>query len=89
MATGIPTTSNPLSRALGGPDIDHNGILQHLGAAVLMRWNNLPRDVQRGLFEDAVGMEEQVADDNVRQHMAVFLHQHKDDVRAVDTGGGD
>jgi hypothetical protein len=64
----------------------HQDVLEHLGAAVMLRWAHLPRDVQRDLFNAAVDLNEPDAD-SVRQHIAVFLHQHKDDAHIVDGGG--
>lgn len=64
----------------------HEDILEHLGAAVMLRWAHLPRDVQRDLFEAAVDLNEPNAE-TVRQHIAVFLHQHKNDGLVTDSGG--
>ncbi len=95
-----PPPSNPLLRALarweseGGShlavsaDVDHSAILQNLGAAVMMRWNDLPREIQRDLFEAATEMDEpSAATETIRQQIAVFLHQHKNDERKGDRGG--
>ena len=54
-------------------------ILRCLGAAVILRWNDLPTDVQRSLFEDAASMEDPARRFRLRQHIAQFLHDHKDD----------
>src|SRR5579862_5895908 len=85
-----PPPSNPIVQALarweneGGPlqalpaDIDDNGILRHLGAAVIMLWNHFPREIQRDLFDAASEMEEPHADtETARQNMAIFLHHNK------------
>ena len=92
--------SNPIARVLaqwekegGSPqtqssDFDQTAILQHLGTAVMMRWGHLPREVQRELFNAAVELDEPVVDAQaVRQNVAVFLHQHRNDERIVDRGG--
>jgi len=42
-----------------------------IGEAALRIWPNLPRDIQEGLFEDAVG-----ADPSLRQQLAMYLHDH-------------
>ena len=100
MITGAsknPPKSNALVRALAlfarrgdqlpaAPVEEHNEILQHLGAAVMMRWNSLPREVQRCLFDAAVGMDEPDAE-IIRQHIAIFLHHHKNDSHGADVGG--
>jgi len=100
MTTGASKLpANPLVRALarweneGGSaqlptDFDHGAILQHLGTAVLMRWNGLPREVQSDLFEAAAELDEPNASPEIaRQHIAIFLHQHKNDERRADRGG--
>ena len=95
MPRDIPGTSKPNAfiQALRNwrdkvahPQSDgHQDVLAHLGAAVIVRWAHLPREVQRELFNAAVDMNEPGAE-SVRQHIAVFLHQHKNDA-LVDGGG--
>ena len=55
-------------------------ILQCLGAAVIMQWNNLPTEIQRQLFQHAVSMGEPRTASQLRGEIARFLHDHKDDV---------
>jgi hypothetical protein len=57
-------------------------ILQCLGAAVLLQWNDLPTSIQQQLFEHAVGMAEAGQTAQLKEQIARFLHTHKDDVRA-------
>jgi len=80
-------SSNPLLQALvrisEKPEsseltAEDKKVLMHLGAGVVVRWNNLPQDIQRELFDAAAAMDEtphHLAD--VRNHLAVFLHHHK------------
>ena len=49
--------------------------LQVLGAAVLSRWFELPRDVQEDLFTAATS-ERQIATDDLKAILAHFLHHH-------------
>jgi hypothetical protein len=56
-------------------------ILRCLGAAVLMRWNDLPTKIQRELFEHASSMGELKHTAELKGQVARFLHQHKDDGR--------
>ncbi len=56
-------------------------ILQCLGAAVLLQWNDLPTPTQRQLFEHAVAMGEAGQTVQLKEHIARFLHEHKDDER--------
>ncbi len=59
-------------------------ILQRLGAAVLLRWNDLPTHVQRQLFEHSVVGVEQGQIALLKEQIARFLHKHKDDNRERD-----
>jgi hypothetical protein len=56
-------------------------ILQCLGAAVLLQWNDLPTSIQRQLFEHAVSMGEAGQTAQLKEQIARFLHKHKDDER--------
>lgn len=53
--------------------------LQHLGAALLSQWNNMPPHLQHELFEQSVTAA--ACDDTVeaRKGIAQFLHEDKDD----------
>ncbi len=53
-------------------------ILHCLGAAVIMRWNNLPMEVQRELFATAASLSEPLRTTELKQQIARFLHSHKD-----------
>jgi hypothetical protein len=57
-------------------------ILQSLGAAVLLQWNDLPTAIQRQLFEHAVALGEARHTAELKEQIARFLHTHKDDARA-------
>jgi hypothetical protein len=54
-------------------------ILMSLGASVLLKWNDLSREIQRDLFEAATTATASEHQERVRQQLAVFLHDHKDD----------
>ena len=54
-------------------------ILRYLGAAVIMQWNDLPTEIQRKLFEDATSMNDPARQFELKQLIARFLHEHKDD----------
>jgi hypothetical protein len=56
-------------------------ILQCLGAAVLLHWNDLPTPIQQQLFEYAVGMAATGQTAQLKERIARFLHTHKDDAR--------
>jgi hypothetical protein len=67
---GVPDTA--LSR-------DEERILKCLGAAVIMQWNDLPTGIQRDLFVDATSMSDPARQFRLKQQIARFLHDHKDD----------
>jgi hypothetical protein len=54
-------------------------ILQYLGAALLLRWNDLPTHIQRELFEHTLADVEPRKITMLKAQIARFLHQHKDD----------
>jgi hypothetical protein len=54
-------------------------ILQYLGAAGLMQWNDLPPEIQRILFEDAASMGTAARRFQLKQQIAQFLRDHKND----------
>jgi hypothetical protein len=47
-------------------------ILHCLGAAVIMRWNNLPVEVQRELFASAVSLSDSLPTLNSKRTLRVF-----------------
>lgn len=55
------------------------GILQCLGAAVISQWSDLPTEVQKALFQDAVSSRDPRQSTSLREQIARFLHNHKDD----------
>ncbi len=54
-------------------------ILQALGAAVLANWNELSTDIRKRLFEGAVASGAAADIGIVKERIARFLHEHKDD----------
>jgi hypothetical protein len=58
---------------------EQDNILKCLGAAVTMRWNTLPTKLQRELFEHADGIGEMYQAASLREPIARFLHNHRDD----------
>ena len=53
-------------------------ILHCLGAAVIMRWNHLPMEVQRELFTSAASLSVPLRTAELKEQIARFLHSHKD-----------
>ena len=60
---------------------DEEHILQCLGAAVILQWNELPTCIQRQLFDHAASFGEQRHTTQLKEQIARFLHNHKDDAR--------
>jgi hypothetical protein len=58
---------------------DEEHILRCLGAALIMQWNELPRKLQRELFDNASCMGELLETVTLRGQVARFLHKHKDE----------
>ena len=58
---------------------EEQDILQRLGGAVVAQWNKLPTAVQKALFEHAVSNVDPRECLNLREHIALFLHHHKND----------
>lgn len=54
-------------------------ILQCLGAAVIVRWNKLPMDIQRELFASAASLPDPLPRAALKEQIARFLHNHKID----------
>jgi hypothetical protein len=52
-------------------------ILRCLGAAVIMQWNNIPKKLQRELFDDAGSMGDLLSTKDLRGKVARFLHKHQ------------
>ena len=52
-------------------------ILRCLGAAVTVRWNKLPMEVQRELFASAASLPDPLPTAALKLQIARFLHNHK------------
>jgi len=59
-------------------------ILKCLGAAVLMRWNTVPTKLQRELFDCAGTLDDLQQSKPLRERIARFLHNHKNDQQKSD-----
>ena len=57
---------------------EEDRILHCLGAAVIMRWNNLPTEVQREIFASAASLGDPLDAPELKEQIARFLHTHKD-----------
>jgi len=52
-------------------------ILHCLGAAVIIRWNKLPMEVQRDLFASAASLNDPLPSPELKKQIARFLRSHK------------
>ena len=70
-----------------GPTLaeDEEHVLRCLGAAVIMQWNTLPTKLQKELFDNASSVGDLLKTDALKEQIARFLHNHKDDEAASKT----
>jgi hypothetical protein len=61
-----------------GDDAEEERILRCLGASVILHWNNLPKKLQKELFDSAGAMGDLLKTKALRAELARFLHEHKD-----------
>jgi hypothetical protein len=64
-------------------DAQQENILHCLGAAVILNWNTIPTKLQRALFEAASSSGRTAS---LKEALAQFLHDHKDDARKQQDG---
>jgi hypothetical protein len=66
----------PVSSGVDRARAEEEQILKSFGTAVIMRWNTLPRRIQRELFAHAgyIGNLQQMTES--KGHIARFLHHH-------------
>lgn len=55
-------------------------VLEWLGAALVIEWNDLPTDVKRAIFRHAAAVKDSYDPIQLKARIARFLHDHKDDV---------
>jgi hypothetical protein len=73
---------NPADRRTA-PEIEEH-ILRCLGAALIMQWNAIPPKLQRELFDTAGSLGDLLKTAALREQIARFLHNHKDDESVPD-----
>lgn len=60
---------------------EQENILRCLGAAVILKWNTIPQKLQRALFEAASSIQDSERKAPLKDVLAQFLHDHKDDAQ--------
>jgi hypothetical protein len=78
-AEGGSLSSGPQRRQRIGLGEQEQFVLRCLGGAVLMQWNELPTSIQRALFERAASLSKEDQTLALREQIARFLHDRKDD----------
>jgi hypothetical protein len=68
----------PASRNVDEAFAEEEKILEYLGAAVIMRWDTLPTKIQRDLFEHATSLADLTQTAPLKERIARFLHNRKD-----------
>ena len=66
-------------RDRGSAYAEQENILRCLGAAVILKWNTIPTKLQRALFEAASSIQDSGHTAPLKDVLAQFLHDHKDD----------
>lgn len=57
-------------------DEEDERTLACLGAAVILHWADLDRNLQRSLFESALAASQDSNEKGFRHHLAMVLHEH-------------
>jgi hypothetical protein len=76
-----PKGANSLARALSqwkekGSVEDEEQIIECLGMGLIKAWDDLPRDIQRQIFDAAAGHDDSGPSDDRKEHLARFLHSY-------------
>lgn len=73
--------SEPARRDRDAADAEQENILRCLGAAVILKWNTIPTKLQRALFDAASSIQDSERTAPLKDVLAQFLHDHKDDAQ--------
>lgn len=76
----FPRSLQDVADVLADPE---RHILECLGAAVVLGWNDFPTNVQRAIFRHATAVKELRDASQLKLRIARFLHDHKDDVDEI------
>jgi hypothetical protein len=64
---------------IGLTDDEDHGVILSLGSALVLMWEEIPQDLQRKLFDVAADVMVSDRSSRLREQLARFLHDHKDD----------
>lgn len=79
LSTDVREPPRRRRRDRGGAYAEQENILRCLGAAVILNWNTIPTKLQRALFEAASTIQDSERTAPLKDALAQFLHDHKDD----------
>jgi len=82
-ASGSPRRMHPSHHASYA---EQENILRCLGAAVILQWNTIPTKLQRALFEAASSIQDSEHTAPLKDVLAQFLHDHKNDAQKQRNG---
>ena len=84
---GIPSQDDDAEKRTARETVVENEerILRCLGAAVIMHWSAIPKNLQRELFDTAGSMGDVLKSVALRGQIARFLHKHKDEESVADS----
>ena len=86
VSTYVPESLRRRPRDRDGAYAEQENILRCLGAAVILNWNTIPTTLQRALFEAASTIQGSERTAPLKDALARFLHDHKDDARKQENG---
>jgi hypothetical protein len=84
MSTGV--REPPRRRRPDAGYAEQENILRCLGTAVMLNWNTIPARLQRALFEAATSIQDGGHTAPLKNALARFLHDHKDDAQPQQNG---
>ena len=86
LSTDVREPSSRIRRDRDGAYAEQQNILRCLGAAVMLNWNTIPTKLQRALFEAASTIQDSERTAPLKDALARFLHDHKDDAPKQQNG---
>lgn len=86
VSTYAPELPRRKRRDRDGAYAEQENILRCLGAAVILNWNTIPTKLQRALFEAASSIQDNEQAAPLKDVLAQFLHDHKDDAQKQRNG---
>lgn len=86
LSTGVHEPPRRKRRDRDGRYAEQENILRCLGAAVMLNWNTIPTKLQRALFEAASSIQDSERMPPLKDVLAQFLHDHKDDAPKQQNG---